>query len=128
MLFRPTRGVEVMDINKNSLKVLRYINKRSGHVSYEKVFTKFSKQVNPPISDTVNWLKHHKFIYIEYSDRDSYGGLINPSAIVITIEGKDMVEERLSRNSSDIFARTIAIIALLLSFASIVVSAMRDKQ
>jgi hypothetical protein len=81
-----------MEINKNSYKVLKYINRRSGSVPYEKVFTKFSKQVNPTIKDTVDWLKRHNLIYFEYSDRDSSGGLINPCAIVITIEGQEAIQ------------------------------------
>ena len=116
-----------MEINKNSYRVLKYLNKHSGSVPYQKVFTKFSKLVNPSVDATVHWLHCQKLIQIRYSDVDSYGFEINPSLIVMTIEGKSTVEERLSRNNSDTFARATAIVAILLSLTSIVISVMLRK-
>ena len=116
-----------MEINRNSYTVLKYISKRSGAVPYQKVFTKFSKLVNPSIDATVNWLLCQKLIQIGYSDTNELGDSINPDTIFSTIEGENVVEDRSSRNTSDVFARTTAILAILLSVVSIVISVILSK-
>ena len=114
-------------MDRNSYRVLKYINKCDGSVLYQKVSDKFSKHVNPSIEDTIHWLHCQKFIDIGYSYENDIGDLMIPDKILSTIEGKNVVEERLSRNNSDMFARATAILAILLSIASIIISVLLRK-
>ena len=122
-----SKGVDAVEINKNSFKVLKYISSGTGSVPYEKAITKFSKQINPPISETINWLNCQDLINIEHSGTNENGFETHPYALTMTMEGKNTVEERLSRNNSDTFARATAIVAILLSLASIVISVVLRK-
>ena len=116
-----------MGISKDSFKVLKYINKGSGSVPYGKIITKFSKRINPPISETINWLDRHNLININHHDTDQNDSQDYPYTLSMTMEGKNAVEERLSRNTSDTFARIASIVAILLSLTSIVISVILKK-
>lgn len=106
-------------MDKNTLKVLLYINKCDGRVPYSSFDSKFSLLKNPTLDVIKSWLFTNHFAYLDYADVDEYGNLINPQAIVLTIQGKQELDKHLRLRRGDLFARIMAIIALIISLVNL---------
>ncbi|PNT91264.1 hypothetical protein [Clostridium thermosuccinogenes] len=110
-------------MDKNTYKVLKYLDKHSGRVLYSGLKSKFGHLKNPSLAEIEHWLFVNRFAHLDdYTETNEYGDLLNPQAIVLTIKGKQEFEKYSSQNNADRFARITAIIALLISLASLIVA------
>lgn len=108
-------------MDNNSYKILKYIGKHDSHKQYDLIITKYRTMRVPTVSDALYCLNTNHFIEIHYLDVSANGDLINPSTVVIKSKGKEYIEQHKAKRFSDKFARAMAIIAALISIASLII-------
>lgn len=107
-------------MDTNTFNVLLYLDKHSGRVPYSKFKDKFRHLKNPTLEEIERWLFINKFAYLcDYTEVNNLGDPLNPQTIALTIKGKQELEKYLYQRRGDLFARVLAIIALLISLASL---------
>lgn len=107
-------------MDKNTLKVLKYLSRHSGRISYNKLKKKFKNIKNPNFAEIEHWLSSNKYICFDGYSEDGCGNLIDPQAVVLTIGGKQLLTERSDKQVNDTFARITSIAALILSLANFI--------
>lgn len=106
-------------MDKNTYKVVKYINRHSGKLSYDKVTKKFKNLTNPTFTNVMIWLLSNYLVALtDPFLKNSKGEPIAYENIYLTIQGKQEFEGVKAVKSGNIFAIITSLLALLVSIAS----------
>jgi len=100
-------------MNKNTYKILKYINNGNVPKPYGKILSKFKRHCIPSVSESIFMLKTDKMIDIACCDVDGNNNPINPSIISITSKGKEYIETQMLQKLRFWLPTTISIIAII---------------